>query len=97
MRKTAVLDAPLLIESGLDSVCDAVACLNAPAALCRNRIMQRDGIDENEAEKRLAARRPLENGGDIMYYTNDGSITQLEQFARRVYLTATETHNRRHG
>ena len=51
----AVIDAPQLYESGFDSECDLVIAVTAPRAKCIKRILERDGVDEATAEKRLDA------------------------------------------
>ncbi len=52
-----VLDAPLLFESGADKLCDVVVAVTAPLELRLKRIMQRDGISREAAEKRIGAQR----------------------------------------
>ncbi len=55
-----VLDAPQLFESGADRLCSVVLSITAPDALCAERIMRRDGINEKQAEARLAAQHSTE-------------------------------------
>ena len=50
-----VLDAPLLYESGMDRLCDAVAAVIAPKEIRLARIMQRDGISRENALLRMKA------------------------------------------
>ncbi len=50
----AVIDAPLLFEAGMDSICDAVIAVTAPEEMRINRIMSRDGISEEDARLRIA-------------------------------------------
>ena len=51
--KIVVIDAPLLLEAGLDKVCDYVVALVADKELKIRRICLRDNIDEKTAESRL--------------------------------------------
>lgn len=51
--KFAIIDAPLLFESGLDKCCDYVIALVADEELKIRRICKRDGIDEETAKSRL--------------------------------------------
>ena len=51
--KVAVIDAPLLFESGADSLCDITVGITAPYATRLKRIMKRDGIDKKSACLRL--------------------------------------------
>lgn len=49
-----LLDAPTLFEAGEDKFCDAIVSVIADKQLLTKRIMQRDGISEEAAAKRLA-------------------------------------------
>lgn len=71
----AVIDAPLLIESGLDRLCDRVVAVSADRQTRTERIMRRDGIGAERAEARIDAQPDddfyrercdivIENGGD---------------------------------
>src|ERR1700693_743099 len=44
----AVLDIPLLFETGGDKHCDAVAVVSAPAGTQRTRALERDGMTEQK-------------------------------------------------
>lgn len=50
-----VIDATLLIESGLDDICDLVIGVVAPRETRLSRIMERDGLDESRALMRIDA------------------------------------------
>ena len=52
--RAAVVDAPLLYESGMDAICGLVAAVIAPEDLRLKRILARDGITEQEARRRMA-------------------------------------------
>ena len=51
--KVAIIDAPLLFESGIDSVCNMTIGVIAPYATRLKRIIKRDGIDKKNARLRL--------------------------------------------
>lgn len=51
----AVVDAPLLFEAGMDTICHHIVAVTAPDEVRLNRIMKRDGIDEDAAKRRMAA------------------------------------------
>ena len=55
-----VIDAPLLIESGLYIDCDEVWLITASDSLRITRIVKRDGIDIQAAERRLKSRQEEE-------------------------------------
>lgn len=75
-RKYAIIDAPLLFESGINSLCDYTVAVVADIELRIERIMRRDGIDRVLAERRIAAQKSdselillsdfvIENNGDM--------------------------------
>ena len=51
----AIVDAPLLFESGFDKECDFILCVTADENIRVKRIMLRDGISEADAYKRIAS------------------------------------------
>lgn len=53
-----VIDAPLLIEAGIDEMCDCVIAVTAPKELRAKRIAARDGIDEESAMLRINSQKP---------------------------------------
>ena len=50
-----VLDMPLLFEKGLDRLCDSVWCVWLPGEEQLSRLMLRDGLPREDAEKRIAS------------------------------------------
>lgn len=55
-----VIDAPLLAESGLSEVCDDIWVVYADAAVREKRIMERDGIDVEQARNRIGSQKTWE-------------------------------------
>ena len=53
--KTLVLDAPLLFESGLQHACHQTVSVLAPLKVRLSRIMERDGLTEEQALQRIHA------------------------------------------
>lgn len=53
-NKCAVIDAPLLFESGLDKICDVTIGVTAPIEKRIERLCSRDGITADMAKKRFA-------------------------------------------
>ena len=77
----AVIDAPLLIESGLDEQCGDVWLITASDEIRISRIMARDGVDKAIAEKRLKSRQNEENlikRADVVI-TNNGDYLSLRE------------------
>lgn len=54
-KKAAVLDVPLLFESGFDKICDITIGVIAKDNTALERIKTRDKISESEADLRLSA------------------------------------------
>ena len=56
--KVCVIDAPLLIESGINKICDRVIAVIAHKELRALRIAIRDGIDKESALLRINSQKP---------------------------------------
>lgn len=80
-RKLVVLDAPLLIEAGLQSMVDQVWVVVCDKDLQVQRLMQRSNLTEEEALERINAQMPLEE--KVKYadrvIENNGTLSELEQ------------------
>lgn len=57
--KIILIDAPLLFESGFDSMCTSSICVTAPESTVIRRIIRRDGISEEDARRRLATQKSV--------------------------------------
>jgi dephospho-CoA kinase len=57
-RRIAVLDIPLLFETGRDGAMDAVVVATAPAAVQRARVLARPGMTEEKFEAILGKQMP---------------------------------------
>ena len=82
----ALIDAPLLCESGLDAKCDKVITVLAPVEARLARIMLRDRIDEAAARARIAAQPPHEyyaKHADFVVI-NDADEAALAQKAKEI-------------
>lgn len=85
-RRNCLFDAPLLIEAGLDKLCDVRIAVIAPAETRIKRLLARDGIPEEEVRARLSRQH------DDDYYTtrcdyvivNNGEIDDLRLEAGRI-------------
>ena len=51
--KVALLDVPLLFETGMDALCDEVWVMSARREIQIQRIMARDGLNQQQAEARV--------------------------------------------
>jgi dephospho-CoA kinase len=57
-RRAAVLDIPLLFETGGEKVCDFVYVVSAPAFLQRQRVLARSGMTESRLSSILKKQMP---------------------------------------
>ena len=55
----AVLDVPLLFESGMDELCGETWAMSADEAIQIARIRERDGLSEAQARARIANQLPM--------------------------------------
>lgn len=53
----AIIDAPLLFESGADKLCDKVICVISSKETRKDRIIKRDNIDESDADVRINSQK----------------------------------------
>jgi len=76
----AVIDAPMLIESGMNKLCGMVWLITANDDIRLARIQARDGISQETAERRLKSRKGddfLKSYADVII-ENNGSLHDLE-------------------
>lgn len=80
-----LLDAPLLIESGLDARCDKIIAVIAPPDVRLRRIMVRDHLSQEAALERLRAQKP-----DAFYTQRAHAVLVNDQSteAPRAYLVS---------
>ena len=77
--KACVIDAPLLLESGLERDCDFVISVLADKELRAQRIANRDNISFEDANLRISSQKSDSfyiDGADIVVY-NNGDEEQL--------------------
>ena len=82
-----VIDAPLLIESGLHKHCNKIIGVAANCDLRIARIMRRDGLTEHEARLRASKQTPLETlrqHADVIV-ENNGSEAQLRNCMSSIF------------
>ncbi len=86
-----IVDAPVLFESGFDSICDITLCVTAPDSVCIQRICKRDGRSEAEARRRLASQKSVEELRGLCTFeiVNDGVSdvdAQVSAFIEKIQL-----------
>lgn len=78
--KNILIDAPLLIEAGLDGICTKTLCVLADKDVRLKRIMERDSLSEDDARARISSQREDEfyiSHCDFVIY-NNGELASLE-------------------
>lgn len=78
--KNILIDAPLLIESGLDTVCTKTLCVLADRDTRLERIMHRDCLSTEDAKARIASQPDDDfyiSHCDLVIY-NNGELDSLE-------------------
>ena len=73
-----LLDAPQLYESGCDGLCDTVIAVTAPEDIRMARIIERDGLTEEEAALRMKAQKSGEFFIERADHIIDGSLPLKE-------------------
>jgi dephospho-CoA kinase len=78
--KLVVVDVPLLYESGLESMYDAVVVVYVPRTIQLERLIVRDGLTPAEAEQRLNAQMDIEykKARANIVIDNQGDSSQTE-------------------
>ena len=72
-----VIDGAVIKECGLAEHCTAVLRITAPAEVRKQRIMERDGLTEEQAENRIAAQ--TYHGDNWIDVDNSSTVENLEQ------------------
>ena len=91
-RKVAVLDVPLLFETGGETRCDATVVVSAPAFVQQARVLARPGMTRERLTQILARQTPdaeKRRRADFVVATGLGKATTLRAVAAIVRLAAT--------
>lgn len=86
-----IIDAALLIETGLKDKVDEVWLVIVPVEIQRQRLMQRDGLTLSEADRRINAQMPVEDKipfADRLIY-NSGSLEELIKQVKKIWEMVT--------
>lgn len=87
----AVLDAPLLIETGLCRLCHGIWVVTAPEEVRVERIMARDGLSREQALDRIRAQASDQERAAYATHMIDNSGTR-DQLAHRVRTLLAALH-----
>ncbi|RQD78138.1 MAG: dephospho-CoA kinase [Candidatus Syntrophonatronum acetioxidans] len=74
--KVLVIDAPLLIEAGMDKMVDKVIVIVCDTEIQKKRLMERNNLSEEESYQRINAQMPLEEKARYGDYIIDNSHTR---------------------
>lgn len=87
-----VLDAALLFETGLDALCDEIWLVTAKKEEQLRRILLRDGLSRQEAERRVQSQGDYaqKRGKAKHIIDNSGSLGELEREVKRLYQQVEE-------
>ena len=72
-RGTVFLDAPLLVQAGLDTLCGEIWQVTAADDIRLGRIQVRDGLDADEARARMQSQASVRMPTDRLVHTIDNS------------------------
>ncbi len=88
-----VIDAPLLLEAGLETECDAVIFIDASRETRAGRVARTRGWDEGELRRREDSQLPLDVKRARADYVveNDGGLSGLTDRVRRVLRDIVES------
>lgn len=84
-KKIIIVNAPLLFESNLNKICDYVIAIIADKDKQIIRVMNRDNITKEEAERRINAQNTNEffvDNADYVIYNNENLENIEEQLAK---------------
>lgn len=74
-EQIVVVDAPLLFEAGLTDLVQTIWVVYVPVSIQLERLMQRDGINLEQAKMRLASQMPLIEKKQLAHRVIDNSKT----------------------
>ena len=86
-KAAAIADVPLMFESGFDKKCDVLVAVIADDDIRISRIMQRDGISEDQARARIAVQLSSDDLSARVDYVieNNLDIEHLEKAIDDLY------------
>lgn len=88
----AVVEAALMVETGSYRGFDIVIVVTCAAEVQRTRLMAREGIPAEEADRWIAAQMPLADKEKVAHVVirNDGTPTALAEAVSHAWLAITE-------
>jgi dephospho-CoA kinase len=89
-----VIDAPLLVEAGIDEQCDAVIFVNSDRSVRLDRLTQNRGWSDRELNQREESQLPLDAKRSRADYVidNDGDLPSLTGRVRQTLHEIVQSH-----
>ncbi len=93
--KALVIDAPLLLETGLDKECDAIVFVDASIEIRQKRVQKDRNWSVEEINRREAVQLPLDTKRDRADYVviNEGELGRVHNQVKQIL---EDVYNRRH-
>ncbi len=82
-----IFDVPLLFESGMDKMCDKIILVFTDKKIQIKRMLERDGITEELAEKIINSQMSLEEklNKSQIHLENNGTLEDLRKKSETIY------------
>lgn len=82
-----IFDVPLLFESGMDKMCDKIILVFTDKKIQIKRMLERDGITEELAEKIINSQMSLEEklNKSQIHLKNNGTLEDLRKKSETIY------------
>ena len=82
-----IFDVPLLFESGMDKMCDKIILVFTDKKIQIKRMLERDGITEELAEKIINSQMSLEEklNKSHIHLENNGTLEDLREKSETIY------------
>lgn len=95
----AIVDAALLVETGAYKNYDKLIVVYAPEEIQEKRLIERDGMNREEARRRINAQGPINEKLKVADYVirNEGTLNMLYKTTENVFSslrTISDAHNR---
>jgi dephospho-CoA kinase len=96
--RALVIDAPLLLEVGLDRECDTIVYIDSPRADRLRRLAETRGWDSAELDRREAAQWPLDRKRSAAHHVvvNAGDLPALRSEVQKALEAAERTFRAAH-
>ena len=87
-----IVEAALMFEAGWDKLVDIVLVTDAPQEIVVERLLQRNGFDKDESEKRITSQmaRHLRLGKADLVLTNNGDLNDFKNGILNAWETLTK-------